>query len=52
MEKELSELIKYLDEKFKHVDKRFEEMKRDFVFLLYGLKNRCSKSRQQSLVRT
>lgn len=37
MEKDLSELVEYLDEKFEHVDKRFEEMKKDFVSLQTGV---------------
>lgn len=33
MNKDLSELIKYLDEKFTRIDKRFDEVKDDFVSL-------------------
>ncbi len=33
MDKDLSELVQYLDDKFVGIDKRFDEMKRDFVDL-------------------
>lgn len=33
MDKDLSELVQYLDDKFVGIDKRFDEMKQDFVDL-------------------
>lgn len=37
MDKDLSELIEYLDDKFRNVDNRFDEMKKDFVSLQTGV---------------
>jgi len=37
MDKDLSELIQYLDEKFGNVDKQLGEMKQDFVSLQTGV---------------
>lgn len=33
MDKDLTELVKYLDQKFTHIDQRFDEVKEDFVDL-------------------
>ena len=37
MEKDLSELIEYLDKKFSNIDEKFDEQRKDFVALQTGV---------------
>lgn len=44
MDKDLSELVQYLDDKFVGIDKRFDEMKQDFVDLQTSLDTYAKKA--------
>jgi uncharacterized coiled-coil DUF342 family protein len=44
MNKDFSELIKYLDEKFRRIDEKFDETKKDFVDLQTSVDSYAKKA--------